>query len=1279
MEKSLYIHNENQGFYIKDKKQSLYALDKKQSLYPLDNEQSLYSLDNEQSLYPLDNEHSLYPEDNKQNMKQSIYSLHNEQGLYPLDNIHSLYSLDKKQRLYSLVQNRASTTCIRNRASTFGMSNAQNAVKVQDGAVYASPVEYLSADLCVNAGFEDLSFKMLRTQPSTVEQDRTITSEQLEQQLEGSDPHQCVVISHTPSVQVYYALRTKLESSDETWLQEFISLSGLDSLLDSLCQMTGKAFTGFSDAILQIDCISCIRAILNTRVGLDHFLSTSTCIKKLTQALTITNTLPKKQVLEILSAIMAYSTHGYKLVITALEHFKREENQSHRFSIVLNELKSAETVPHKTAVMTFLNCIINCNTNIAERTRCRNELAGLGLLDVLSFLQREEVDVDLHIQLQTFHSRKHQDEEEMAAKCDLDLSSPHDLVDKIQEKVFGSSKMASFVNILQDLLAMEANSQSEKMWTTIENQIHHLIHGSEDEDRLAKVSPEEIEALITPDINMANNFQRKLTEKLNTPPKKLNDSVYENWNQTPTHKLLNDLNTPTRNKLSWNNNFNSLLKQKENFEGKSVCGDSFTRQLVPLPKKPMRNLKWIIVETEAVESHPSCIWQKIENIPRIQPDYNHIEEIFSETHVFEEYEEVPLLSQTSRLNINLFINRLEVEPEELVRNLIDGEPSSLTLPMLRYLTKILPEHEEVQMLKAYNGNLLELGLAEQFLLHLSDIPNYRTLINGHLTRAEFTSNIVKLKTTLTAMVASCKFILSSSDLREFLQLVLRIGNFLNHSKFNGNAAGYKLTSLERVMDVKSSVLNKTLMHYLVEVAVENDDSTLSFLSEIPRLEKAASYSPEDIKMDVTKMNQQLKQFVQQLSSAHPTIQDVFHFFMEDVKRDFREMQASICELRSLSHQMADYFCEAETDFDLQGCFKCLHAFWKQIRKCRQENSMFGNQEKMIQRRSDEFKTKIKHKRLALEFGQEAKASSSMREDKRRILEKILSDLHHANFTPTVASLIATPQTEVTKRKQFLPAQKELKTPENEFHPLDLSRISVAGTPMVNRPRSEAFDDDFPNFSSKVPPKVMTSSENNLLDEDPVWMKRPTKISLPRRNSHYRSRSDLGESLCGTTKWVRYEEIKLKQNHNEIGQAPLAKPESCCTLATLHLEDNGKFTYQEEMSLHDGPMVVLPKLEGKPSKKLEKRSSIGNFFSKISRRVLRPKNVNMCYNTNNSSVFVDDGGMKPIQNGRRFSSDNKENISTGLSKNEMAMEKRYAEREYRRFKAQRQKGSREKCT
>ena len=101
--------------------------------------------------------------------------------------------------------------------------------------------------------------------------DRSLT--ELEVQMRKASPKNCIALSHSsPSVQMFYALRTRLESCSDSWLHEFLELDGLQSLLDSLIQMTAKGFTSFSDAIHQLDCLACVRAVLNTNTGLDFMV-----------------------------------------------------------------------------------------------------------------------------------------------------------------------------------------------------------------------------------------------------------------------------------------------------------------------------------------------------------------------------------------------------------------------------------------------------------------------------------------------------------------------------------------------------------------------------------------------------------------------------------------------------------------------------------------------------------------------------------------------------------------------------------------------------------------------------------------------------------------------------------------------------------------------------------------------------------------------------------------------------------------------------------------------
>ena len=63
---------------------------------------------------------------------------------------------------------------------------------------------------------------------------------------------------------------------------------------------------------------------------------------------------------------------------------------------------------------------------------------------------------------QTFHDRKHLDEDASYGKAEVDLSSPSELAEALQSRTFGTSRMVSLVNILQDLLAIELLEKNDK-------------------------------------------------------------------------------------------------------------------------------------------------------------------------------------------------------------------------------------------------------------------------------------------------------------------------------------------------------------------------------------------------------------------------------------------------------------------------------------------------------------------------------------------------------------------------------------------------------------------------------------------------------------------------------------------------------------------------------------------------------------------------------------------------------------------------------------------------
>ena len=74
------------------------------------------------------------------------------------------------------------------------------------------------------------------------------------------------------------------QESHPRLLQQFLELDGLGSLISTVEQLsrsTSASDGSFSGAILQLDCISCVKAVLNTTIGMTYFLQHQNYTRKL--------------------------------------------------------------------------------------------------------------------------------------------------------------------------------------------------------------------------------------------------------------------------------------------------------------------------------------------------------------------------------------------------------------------------------------------------------------------------------------------------------------------------------------------------------------------------------------------------------------------------------------------------------------------------------------------------------------------------------------------------------------------------------------------------------------------------------------------------------------------------------------------------------------------------------------------------------------------------------------------------------------------------------------
>nr|XP_036847344.1 inverted formin-2 isoform X3 [Manis javanica] len=301
-------------------------------------------------------------------------------------------------------------------------------------------------------------------------------SDPTEANLESADPELCIRLLQMPSVVNYSGLRKRLESSDGGWMVQFLEQSGLDLLLEALARLSGRGVPRIADALLQLTCVSCVRAVMNSQQGIEYILSNQAYVRQLSQALDTSNVMVKKQVFELLAALCIYSPEGHMLALDALDHYKTVGSQQYRFSVVLNELADSDNVPYLVTLLSVVNAVILGPEDLRARAQLRSEFIGLQLLDVLTRL-RDLDDADLLIQLQAFEEARAEDEEELLRVCGgIDMNSHQEVFASVFHKVSCSPASAQLLSMLQGLLYLEPTRPScQLLWEALEGLVNRAV------------------------------------------------------------------------------------------------------------------------------------------------------------------------------------------------------------------------------------------------------------------------------------------------------------------------------------------------------------------------------------------------------------------------------------------------------------------------------------------------------------------------------------------------------------------------------------------------------------------------------------------------------------------------------------------------------------------------------------------------------------------------------------------------------------------------------------
>ncbi|KAF0307284.1 Inverted formin-2 [Amphibalanus amphitrite] len=385
---------------------------------------------------------------------------------------------------------------------------------------------------------------------------------------------------------------------------------------------------------------------------------------------------------------------------------------------------------------------------------------------------------------------------------------------------------------------------------------------------------------------------------------------------------------------------------------------------LPKPKAKMKTLNWAKVPNRTIGN---SMWQTVPKdlLSPVPVDYDSLESLFAQkvtqrsakttVEKKKSVEEVNLLDGKRSLNINIGLKQLRKTNEEITELIKRGKAADVGTEQLRALMRIMPEEGEVAMVTSYEGPPEQLGEAEQYYLALSKVPSFQLRVELMLLEADFKPSMDSLRPQIKALVTSCEQILTSESLKQFLILVLQVGNFLNSGSYAGNAMGFRLSTLPKLIETRANKPRMTLLHYIVEVAETQNKVALEFAEDFKHIHDAAKISLDVLMADINNQSQTVTRLKTQSESAPVEVKKQFKDFLSSAERQVADLAIQMAELGRCQTRLAQHFCEEEDSFTVESCLRLFDGLIRKIEVVRQDNEKRHQDEERQKRREEERK------------------------------------------------------------------------------------------------------------------------------------------------------------------------------------------------------------------------------------------------------------------------------------------------------------------------------------
>ncbi|XP_030750923.1 formin-like protein isoform X2 [Sitophilus oryzae] len=713
-------------------------------------------------------------------------------------------------------------------------------------------------------------------------------------------------------------------------------------------------------------CIMCLRAIMNNKYGFNMVIQHREAINSISLSLIHKSLRTKALVLELLAAICLVKG-GHEIILSAFDNFKEVCHEVHRFQTLMDYFLNFEAfhIEFMVACMQFVNIIVHSVEDMNFRVHLQYEFTALGLdnyLEKLRFTESEELQVQISAYLDNVF--------DVAALME-DSETKTAALEKVGEL---EDEVAQLHERLQDIehAALEKIGMLEADLIQTRQERDDLVEFKKRADEEVSTLRRVVQHHEEESKNRQSIFESKIAElENNTLPKGSSSTQSTTLPPPPPPSIPAPPPCPPAAPAAPPPPCPPPPPRAPDMPGLSG---------VPIPPPPagfmqapegamtikrkvqtkykLPTINWIALKPNQVRG---TIFNELDDDKlHNQIDFGEFEEKFKigsagllangtcdtdglqtfPSKRFKKPENITLLEHTRLRNIAISRRKLEMPPEKVINAINMLDLKQLSLENVELLQRMVPTEQETKAYKEYvleKKNINMLTEEDKFLLQLTKVERISAKLSIMSYIGNFFDNIHLIQPQIHAIISGSNSVKNSRKLRSVLEVILAFGNYLNSAK-RGPAYGFKLQSLDSLLDTKSTDKRLCLLHYIVATIRQKFSDLLTFDSELHYIEKAAVVSLENISTDVHELEKGMEAVRKEAEiRGRGNHSLVVRDFLANAEDKLRRLKSDAKMAQEAFRECVEYFAESPRTTDANSFFSLLVRFVKAFKTADQEN------------------------------------------------------------------------------------------------------------------------------------------------------------------------------------------------------------------------------------------------------------------------------------------------------------------------------------------------------